>query len=70
VAVIRGGAGAQAPRFENAWSRRCRVNRARLDSGEVAQIAAVVRELSEVEAARGLSALERRMLATARAMLG
>ena len=64
-----GGDGASARGFENAWARRCRINLARLESGERAQVAAVVRELSEIEAARGLSALERRMLARAHSML-
>lgn len=68
--MIHGGDGAQAPRFETNWSRRCKVNMARLDSGETAQIAEVIHELSEIEATRGLSAIERRMLARARSMLG
>jgi CarD family transcriptional regulator len=66
---VIGGDGASARGFETTWARRCKVNLARLESGERAQVVAVVRELSEIEAARGLSALERRMLARARSML-
>jgi CarD family transcriptional regulator len=68
--MIRGGDGASAPGFETAWSRRLKRNRAKLASGDLAQAAEVVRELSEIEAERGLPAGERRMLAQARRMLG
>jgi RNA polymerase-interacting CarD/CdnL/TRCF family regulator len=46
-----------------------RLNNARLDSGGLAEIAGVVRELSAIESGRGLSAAEKRMLARARRML-
>ena len=68
--MIRGSDGASAPGFETAWSRRYRVNLARLGSGDPDRVAEVVDELSRIEAERGLSAGERRMLARARRMLG
>jgi RNA polymerase-interacting CarD/CdnL/TRCF family regulator len=50
--------------------RRYAANKARLDCGDPAGIAGVVRELPAIESGRGLSAAERRMLARARRMLG
>jgi len=51
------------------WSRRYKANLERLHSGDRRQIAAVVRQLSARERARGISQGERRMLARARQML-
>jgi CarD family transcriptional regulator len=67
--VIGGGDGAYLPGFETVWSRRYKINAARLSSGDPAQAAEVVRERSQIEAERGVSAGEQRMLARARRML-
>ena len=70
AAVKSSSDGARAPGYETAWSRRYAANRTRLDSGDLAEIAGVVRELAAIESGRGLSAAEKRMLARARRMLG
>jgi RNA polymerase-interacting CarD/CdnL/TRCF family regulator len=51
------------------WSRRYKANLEKLASGDVVQIVQVVRDLTEQDASRGLSAAEKRMLAKARAIL-
>ncbi|MDO5496123.1 MAG: CarD family transcriptional regulator [bacterium] len=51
------------------WSRRYKANLEKLASGDVIKVAEVVRDLSRREAARGLSAGEKRMLAKARQIL-
>jgi len=55
--------------YESNWSRRYKMNLDRLASGEVPQIVQVVRDLTEQDASRGLSAGEKRMLAKARQIL-
>jgi len=67
--VTDGGDGADVSGAESSWSRRYKVNLARLDSGHPAQIAEVIGDLVRQEAIRGLSAAEKRMLAKARGML-
>jgi CarD family transcriptional regulator, regulator of rRNA transcription len=64
--VTLGGDGASTPHFETAWSRRNKVNRTKLASGDVSKVAEVIRGLSRIDEERGLSAGERRMLAKAR----
>ena len=51
------------------WSRRFKNNMEKLHSGDIFQVAEVVRNLSIRERAKGLSAGEKRMLAQARRML-
>lgn len=51
------------------WSRRYKENLERLQSGDRAEIAEVVRHLSGREQAAGISPGEKRMLARARQML-
>jgi CarD family transcriptional regulator len=67
--MVLGGDGAAGHGFETNWFRRVKINQAKLESGDLAQVAEVVRDLSEIEAARGLPAGERRMLAAAKSML-
>lgn len=50
-------------------SRRYKVNKVKLASGDLAQVAEVVRELRSRDVSRGLSAGEQRMLARARLIL-
>jgi len=51
------------------WSRRYKTNLAKLSSGDVYQVAEVVRNLSVREKDKGLSAGEKHMLAKARQIL-
>ena len=53
----------------DSWSRRYKENLERLRSGDQAQIAEVVQQLSDREQAAGISPGESRMLARARQML-
>jgi hypothetical protein len=61
VAMLSGG--------ESNWSRRYQANLEKLASGDLVRIVEVVRDLTEREASRGLSAGEKRMLAKARLIL-
>jgi CarD family transcriptional regulator, regulator of rRNA transcription len=54
---------------EQLWSQRYKVNKVKLNSGDLIQVAEVVRELAGRDATRGLSAGEQRMLARARLIL-
>jgi hypothetical protein len=54
---------------QSSWSRRYKENLERLRSGDRAQIAEVVRQLSDREQVAGVSPGESRMLARARRML-
>jgi CarD family transcriptional regulator len=54
---------------ESSWSRRYKANLEKLASGDLIQVVEVVRDLTEREASRGLSAGEKRMLAKARLIL-
>lgn len=51
------------------WNQRYRENMVRLKSGDLMEVAAVVKGLSRRDAARGLSTGERKMLHTARQIL-
>jgi CarD family transcriptional regulator len=51
------------------WSRRYKTNLAKLSSGDIYQVAEVVRNLSVREKEKGLSAGEKHMLAKARQIL-
>jgi CarD family transcriptional regulator len=51
------------------WSRRYKTNLAKLSSGDIYQVAEVVRNLSSREKEKGLSAGEKHMLAKARQIL-
>lgn len=51
------------------WSRRYKANLEKLASGDVIKVAEVVRDLWRRERERGLSAVEKRMLAKARQIL-
>jgi CarD family transcriptional regulator len=63
VAVARDDGG------ELSWSQRYKANMAKLESGDVALIVEVIRDLADRDAHRGLSAGEKRMLARARTIL-
>ena len=54
---------------ESNWSRRYKANLEKLASGDLVQVVQVVRDLAERDAARGLSAAEKRMLAKGRHIL-
>jgi CarD family transcriptional regulator len=54
---------------ESNWSRRYKANLEKLASGDLVRIVEVVRDLTERDAGRGLSAAEKRMLAKARLIL-
>jgi CarD family transcriptional regulator len=51
------------------WSRRYKTNLAKLSSGDIYQVAEVVRNLSQRDKEKGLSAGEKHMLAKARQIL-
>ncbi len=51
------------------WGKRYRVNLAKLFSGDIYNVAEIVRDLSLRERGRGLSSAEKRMLAKAREIL-
>jgi CarD family transcriptional regulator len=51
------------------WSRRYKTNLAKLSSGDIYQVAEVVRNLTQREKGKGLSAGEKHMLAKARPIL-
>lgn len=51
------------------WNQRYRENMARLKSGDLLEVASVVKALTRRDAARGLSTGERKMLHTARQIL-
>jgi CarD family transcriptional regulator len=51
------------------WSQRYKANLEKLASGDLVQVVEVVRDLAGREASRGLSAMEKRMLAKARLIL-
>src|SRR5436305_15288467 len=51
------------------WSRRYKTNLAKLSSGDIYQVAEVVRNLTQREKGKGLSAGEKHMLAKARQIL-
>ncbi len=51
------------------WNQRYRENMTRLKSGDLIEVATVVKSLSHRDAARGLSTGERKMLHTARQIL-
>jgi CarD family transcriptional regulator len=51
------------------WSRRFKANQEKLASGDVIRVSEVVRDLSRRQGDTGLSAGEKRMLATARQIL-
>ncbi len=51
------------------WNRRYRENMVRLKSGDLLEVACVVKALTRRDAARGLSTGERKMLHTARQIL-
>jgi CarD family transcriptional regulator len=67
--MMYGSDGASASWFDTEWSRRYRINAVKLSSGDPVRISEVIRELSGLEAGRGLCAAEKRMLATARRLL-
>ena len=56
-------------RMPSNWSRRYKTNIEKIRSGDIFQVAEVVRNLSIREAQKGLSAGEKRMLARARQIL-
>ncbi|MBC7341165.1 MAG: CarD family transcriptional regulator [Clostridia bacterium] len=53
----------------NSWNRRYRANMEKMKSGDIFEVAKVVRSLSVRERQKGLSTGERRMLETARHIL-
>lgn len=63
--VLKEGESVQATN----WSRRFKLNIEKLHSGDIYQVAEVVRNLSIRDRGRGLSAAEKRMIAKAREIL-
>lgn len=55
--------------YENNWSKRYRSNVEKIKSGDILEVADVVRELSHRHMERGLSAAEKKMLASAKEIL-
>ena len=51
------------------WNRRYRENMERMKSGQLHQIAGVIRDLVRRDASRGLSTVERKMLRSAKQIL-
>ena len=51
------------------WNRRYRENMERMKSGQLHQIAGVIRDLIHRDASRGLSTVERKMLRSAKQIL-
>ena len=51
------------------WNRRYRINMDRIKSGDIFEIAAVVRNLLMMDMEKGLSTGERKMLGSAKQML-
>jgi CarD family transcriptional regulator len=67
-AVVAAIPGLQVNMTQN-WNRRYQENMSRLKSGDLMEVAAVVKGLSQRESARGLSTGERKMLHTAKQIL-
>lgn len=65
--VLKEGSVEYAP--INSWNRRYRANMDKMKSGDIFEVARVVRSLSVREREKGLSTGERRMLETARHIL-
>ena len=61
--------GKKDARMPTNWSRRFKNHAEKLKSGDVYEVAEVVRNLSQRDAEKGLSAGEKRMLAKAREIL-
>ena len=55
--------------MDSNWNRRCRDNMDKLKTGDILQVAEVVRNLMRVDREKGLSAGEKKMLLTARQIL-
>ena len=55
--------------FENNWSKRYRGNVDKIKSGDILEVADVVRDLSHRHMERGLSTAEKKMLASAKEIL-
>lgn len=58
-----------APVWEDNWNRRYRANMDKIKSGDICQLAEVVRNLSLRDAVKGLSAGEKKMLDNAKKIL-
>jgi len=65
IAVLRGG----GTRMPTHWNRRFRHNHEKIKTGDVFELAEVVRNLSIQDLARGLSVFERQMFARAKRIL-
>lgn len=55
--------------YENNWSRRYRTNVEKIKSGDILEVADVVRDLSHRHMERGLSTAEKKMLTSAKEIL-
>ena len=61
--------GEESTAMDSNWNRRNRDNMDKLRTGDILQVAEVVRNLMRVDRAKGLSAGEKKMLANARQIL-
>ncbi len=67
--LLRDIAGLEVERFTGSWNQRYRENMQRLKSGDLYEVARVVKGLLHRESERGLSTGERKMLRTAKQIL-
>ena len=68
TAILQGLAQADCPWEEN-WNKRYRMNMEKIKSGDICQLAEVVRSLAQRDEDKGLSAGEKKMLDNARKIL-
>ena len=67
--LLRDMAGLEVERFTGSWNQRYRENMQRLKSGDLYEVARVIKGLLHRESERGLSTGERKMLRTAKQIL-
>ena len=67
--LLRDLAGLEVERFTGSWNQRYRENMQKLKSGDLYEVARVVKGLLHRESERGLSTGERKMLRTAKQIL-
>lgn len=66
---VEGVLSAEVSPWEENWNRRYRLNMDKIKSGDICQLAEVVRNLTRRDMAKGLSAGEKKMLDNARRIL-
>lgn len=67
--LMRDLAGLEVERFTGSWNQRYRENMQKLKSGDLYEVARVIKSLLHRESERGLSTGERKMLRTAKQIL-